>query len=80
MKYYEANKKWWLKESAKKILEQIAQQPNNVGRVFTLDLFAKEFTNPLNPSLEFSEADLSVLVKFISRDLKEASVSGKVWP
>lgn len=65
-----------VEDSANTILQQIAQRPNNVGRVFTLGLFAKEFTTLLSPDSKFSEADLNVLVKFISRDLREASVSG----
>lgn len=65
-----------VEDSANMILQQIAQLPNNVGRIFTLGQFSQEFTNILKPGSKFSEADLNVLVKFISRDLREASVSG----
>lgn len=64
-----------VEDSANMILQEIAQRPNNVGRIFTLGQFSQEFANMHKPRFKFSEADLSVLLKFISRDLREASVS-----
>lgn len=65
-----------VEDSANIILQQIAQRPNNVGRIFTLGQFSQEFVNIQKPGSKFSEIDLNVLVKFISRDLREASVYG----
>lgn len=54
------------------------QQARQVDRVLTLDTLEHEVAALLGPERGLSERDLKVLVKYITRDLGEATLEGKV--
>jgi charged multivesicular body protein 7 len=61
-----------IEETAKTILKEISKRPIIVDRIFSTEMFLQEFPIHGKP---LSEADLRVLLVFLSRDLREASVA-----
>ncbi|CAZ85663.1 unnamed protein product [Tuber melanosporum] len=66
-----------IEETAKTILKEISKRPIIVDRIFSTEMFLQEFPIHGKP---LSEADLRVLLVFLSRDLREASVANNVTP
>ncbi|KAG0135934.1 Snf7-domain-containing protein [Tuber indicum] len=61
-----------IEETAKTILKEISKRPSIVDRIFSTEMFLQEFPIHGKP---LSETDLRVLLVFLSRDLREASVA-----
>ncbi|KAH8150566.1 uncharacterized protein LAJ45_05262 [Morchella importuna] len=65
-----------VEESAQKLLTQISLLPNGTHRLFTLPLLLKTYPNPLT-NTPYTARDLKVLLKFLTRDLRAATLSGE---
>ncbi|RPB01089.1 hypothetical protein L873DRAFT_1678422 [Choiromyces venosus 120613-1] len=63
-----------IEETAKAILKEISKKPTIVDRIFSTEMFLQEFSVH---GKQLSETDLKVLLVFLSRDLREASVANK---
>ncbi|CUS13127.1 unnamed protein product [Tuber aestivum] len=61
-----------IEETAKTILNEISKKPSIVDRIFSTEMFLQEF--PIHGK-RLSETDLKVLLVFLSRDLREASLA-----
>ncbi|KAG0643663.1 Snf7-domain-containing protein [Tuber brumale] len=61
-----------IEETAKTILKEISKKPSIADRIFSTEMFLQEF--PIHGK-QLSETDLRVLLVFLSRDLREASVA-----
>jgi hypothetical protein len=51
---------------------------NRVDRVFSKDMFMKEFSRVLGGKEELSDSDFAVLLTFLARDKREVAFDGKV--
>jgi charged multivesicular body protein 7 len=51
---------------------------NRVDRIFSKDMFVKEFAKVLNEQHELSDTDFTVLLTFLARDKREIAYDGKV--
>ncbi|PWW72729.1 hypothetical protein C7212DRAFT_366452 [Tuber magnatum] len=61
-----------IEETAKTILKEISKKPNIVDRIFSTEMLLQEFSIH---GKRLSETDFKVLLVFLSRDLREASVA-----
>ncbi|KAI5840718.1 hypothetical protein DFP73DRAFT_574523 [Morchella snyderi] len=65
-----------VEESAQKLLTQISLLPNGTHRLFTLPHLLKTYPNPLT-NTPYTDRDLKVLLKFLARDLRAATLAGE---
>ncbi|KAI9765669.1 MAG: hypothetical protein M1840_007227 [Geoglossum simile] len=66
-----------VEEAANAIRRQMSGRTNRVDRVFSKDMFTKEFPRVLGGMEELSDSDFAVLLTFLARDKREIAFDGK---
>lgn len=65
-----------VEEISRKVVKAISKAQRDVDRIMTLEMLEHEIGGIID-KVQLSEKDMKVLVKYLSRDLGEASVQGK---
>lgn len=65
-------------EAGKRVEKAISHKTSNTDRIYSKEMFTKEFANLFGEKHELSTTDFEVLLKFLSRDQSSILYDGKV--